>query len=266
MENLGLIAGGGQFPLMVAEAARKKGLRIIAVAHIGETDLSLADRVDEIVWIKLGQLGHLIKSLKKNGVCRALMAGSITKRRMFENVMPDLAGAAVISRLAIFHDDNILKAVDRALAKEGIEIISSVSFLSELFAEPGYLTKRRPGRAEKEDIRFGWNMAKELGRLDIGQCLVVRKKTVLAVEAIEGTDETIRRGGALAREKAVVVKVCKPNQDLRFDLPTVGFETVKTMSSVRASALAIEAGKTLVFNRKEMVDYADNSGIAIISI
>jgi len=265
-ENIGLIAGGGQFPLMAADAAKKKGFNIIAVAHIGETDSILAEKVDEIIWIKLGQLGRLIKSLKKFGVCKALMAGSIKKRRMFEGIKPDLTGAAVISRLAIFHDDNILKAVDRALAKEGIEVISSASFLPELFAAPGCLTKRKPSRSEKEDIKFGWDMAKELGRLDIGQCIVVRKKTVLAIEAIEGTDETIRRGGELAKEKAVVIKLCKPNQDLRFDLPTIGLETLKTMSLVKASVLAVEAGKTLVFDREEMVKYADNAGISIISI
>jgi DUF1009 family protein len=264
-EIIGLIAGGGQFPLMVADAARKKGLRVVAAAHLGETEPSLSDRVNEIVWLKLGQLGQLIKALKRNGVKKALMAGSIAKRRMFDNIRPDLKGLAVISKLAIFHDDDILRAVAGELAKEGIEIVSATSYLPELLAPPGCLTRRRPSKSEKEDIDFGWKVAKELGRLDIGQCVVVRRKTVLAVEAIDGTNETILRGGGLAREKAVVIKVSKPGQDLRFDLPSVGLETARVMAKVRASVLAVEAGKTLIFDRSDMIQYANEEGISIIS-
>jgi len=264
-EIIGLIAGGGQFPLMVAEAARKQGLRVVAAAHLGETEPSLSDMVSEIVWLKLGQLGQLIKALKRNGVKKALMAGSIAKRRMFDNIRPDLKGLAVISKLAIFHDDDILRAVAGELAKEGIEIVSATSYLPELLAPPGCLTRRRPSKSEKEDIDFGWKVAKELGRLDIGQCVVVRRKTVLAIEAIDGTNETILRGGGLAREKAVVIKVSKPGQDLRFDLPTVGLETARVMAQVRASVLAVEAGKTLIFDRTDMIQYANEAGISIIS-
>jgi len=264
-EIIGLIAGGGQFPIMIAEFAKKEGLRVIAVAHHGETEPSLSERVDDVVWIKLGQLGQLINALKKKGVKKALMAGTITKKRMFENIRPDLKGLTFMSKLAIFHDDDILKAVAQELAKEGIEIVSSTSYLPELLAPPGCLTKRRPNRSEREDIHFGWKVAKELGRLDIGQCVVVRGKTVLALEAIDGTDETVFRGGRLAREKAIVVKVSKPNQDLRFDVPSVGLETVKMMSRVKASVLAVEAGKTLMFDRPEMIAHADRAGISIIS-
>ena len=264
-EIIGLIAGGGQFPLMIAEAARKQGLRVVAAAHLGETEPSLSDRVNEIVWLKLGQLGQLIKALKRNGVKKALMAGSIAKRRMFDNIRPDLKGLAVISKLAIFHDDDILRAVAGELAKEGIEIVSATSYLPELLAPPGCLTRRRPSKSEKEDIDFGWKVAKELGRLDIGQCVVVRRKTVLAIEAIDGTNETILRGGGLAREKAVVIKVSKPGQDLRFDLPTVGLETARVMAQVRASVLAVETGKTLIFDRTDMIQYANEAGISIIS-
>ncbi|MFH1293067.1 MAG: UDP-2,3-diacylglucosamine diphosphatase LpxI [Pseudomonadota bacterium] len=262
---LGLIAGGGQFPLMVAEAARKSGFHVVAVAVSGETEPSLSDKVEEIVWIKLGQLGHLIKAFKKNGVQKALMAGTITKKLMFENIRPDLKGLAVMSRLAMFHDDNILRSLADELTEEGIEIVSSTTHLPELIAPPGCLTRRRPSKSEKEDIYFGWEVAKELGRLDIGQSVVVRSKTVLALEAIDGTDETILRGGRLAKKNAVVVKVSKPDQDLRFDVPSVGLETVKVMSQVKASALAVEAGKTLLFDRSEMVEYADRAGIAIIA-
>ena len=263
-EVIGLIAGGGQFPLMVAQAARKRGLRVVAVAHLDETDSSLSEEVDKVVWIRLGQLGQLIKAFKKNGVGSALMAGSVRKKRMFE-IRPDLKGLSIASKLAIFHDDDILRAVAKELANEGVEIVSCTSYLPELLAPPGCFTKRRPTKAEKEDIHFGWKVAKELGRLDIGQCVVVRKKTVLALEAIEGTDETILRGGRLAREKAVVVKVSKPGQDLRFDVPSVGLETIKVMSQVKASVLAVEAQKSLLFDKSEMIDYADRAGITIVS-
>ena len=194
------------------------------------------------------------------------MAGTITKKKMFENIKPDLKGLTVMSKLAIFHDDDILRAVAKELAREGIEIASSTTYLPELLAPPGCLTRRRPGKEEEKDIYFGWKMAKELGRLDIGQCVVVRNKTVLALEAIDGTDETILRGGGLAKEKAVVVKVSKPDQDLRFDVPSVGLETLKIMSRVKASVLAVEAGKTVMFDKSAMIEYANNSGISIMSV
>jgi len=263
---IGLIAGGGQFPLLVAEAAKKDGMRIIAVAHLDETDPKLSDRVDDIVWVKLGQLGQLIKAFKKRGVTEALMAGTITKKRMFENIWPDLKGLTIMTKLAFFHDDDILRAVTRELAREGVTIIGSAQFLPELIAPEGCLTARVPNKTEKEDIRFGWKMAKELGRLDIGQCVVVRKRTVLALEAIDGTDATILRGGKLAHEKAVVVKVSKPRQDLRFDVPSVGLETIRTLSRVNGAVLAVEAGKTLLFDKSEMIAEADRKNIAIVSL
>lgn len=250
--------------MMVAEAARKSDFHVVAVAVNGETDPSLSDKVDKIVWIKLGQLGQLIKAFRKEGVQEALMAGTITKKRMFENIMPDLKGLTVISKLAIFHDDDILRALAEELAKEGIEIVSSTLYLPELLAPSGYLTKKKPNKGEREDIDFGWKVAKELGRLDIGQCVVVRRKTVLAVEAIDGTNETILRGGRIGRKEVVVVKVSKPNQDLRFDVPAVGPETIKIMSQAKASVLALEAGKTLIFDREEMIAGADKMGISII--
>jgi hypothetical protein len=265
-EVLGLIAGGGVFPLMVADAARDKGLRVVAVAHKGETDPLLSEKVDEMAWIKLGQLGHLIKVFKKAGVTKTVMAGTINKKKMFENVRPDLRGLTLMSRLAIFHDDDILRAVAGELQREGIHIVSSAEHLPELLAPRGNLTRKKPNQSEREDVEFGWKIAKELGRLDIGQCVVVRKKTVLAMEAIEGTNETILRGGKLAREKAVVVKVSKPNQDLRFDVPAVGLDTIQVMAQVNASVLAIEAGKTLIFDKLAMISYAERSRIVIVSL
>jgi DUF1009 family protein len=264
-ESIGLIAGGGQFPQLIADAARIQGYRVVAVAHQGETDAGLEDKVDTLVWIKLGQFGHLIHALKKNGVQRALMAGTIAKRRMFSGLRPDLKGLALMSKMAVFHDDGILRAVSDELKSQGIEIIPSTFCLPDLLSPRGCLTKRRPSRKEMEDIEFGWRIAKELGRLDIGQCVVVRDKTVLALEAMEGTDATILRGGDLAREKAVVIKLSKPGQDLRFDVPTVGLKTLETMARVKASVLAIEANKTLLFDKSAVIEYADKKGIVIMS-
>lgn len=248
---------------MVADSIKKQGHRVVAVAHRDETDPALADRVDQIVWINLGQLGQLIKALKKNKVQKALMAGEISKRSMFR-VKPDLKGLTLMSKIAIFHDDGILRSLAKELEREGIHIVSSASFVPELLSPPGCLTRRKPTKKEKEDIQVGWRVAKELGRMDIGQCVVVRRKTVLALEAMEGTDETILRGGRLAKEKAVVVKVCKPNQDLRFDVPSVGLRTMENMSEVKASVLALEAGKTLMFDKSEMIQLANRSGISIV--
>jgi DUF1009 family protein len=265
MDKIGLIAGSGKFPLMVAESAKQRGLQVVAVAHKGETVSELAEKVDDITWVGLGQFGHLISAFKSKEVKHVLMAGAITKTNVFSDVRPDLKGLAVLGKLLVLHDDDILRAVARELEKEGIIVISSATYLPELLAPRGCLTRRKPRKEELEDIEFGWMVAKELGRLDIGHCVVVRRKTVLAVEAIEGTNKTILRGGELAKERAVVVKVCKPSQDLRFDLPAVGLDTVKVMKSVDATVLAIEAGKTLVFDRDEMIDLADANGIAIVS-
>jgi len=265
MDKIGLIAGSGTFPLLIADSAKRRGLEVIAVAHEGETMPELASKVDEITWIGLGQFGHLLSALKSRGISHVLMAGAITKAKIFANIRPDLKGLAVIGKLLIFHDDDILRAVARELEKEGITVVSSTAYLPELLAPSGCLTKRKPSKEEMEDIEFGWMIAKELGRLDIGHCVVVRRKTVLAVEAIEGTDKAILRGGQLAKEDAVIIKVSKPNQDLRFDLPAVGLDTVKVMSKVNASVLAIETGKTLIFDKEEMIRLANRNGIAIIS-
>jgi len=264
-KSIGIIAGGGKFPLMAASSARKKGFHVVAVAHEGDTDAALADVADNITWVKLGQLGKMISAFKKEGVQKALMAGSISKSHMFGKARPDLKGIALISKLAILHDDGILRAVAKEFAREGIEIVSSIEYLPELLAMKGCLTKKRPDREQEEDIRLGWNVAKELGRLDVGQCVVIRNRAVLALEAIDGTNETIMRGGKIAGKNAVVIKVSKPDQDMRFDVPSVGRETIEVMSRVKASVLAIEAGKTLLFDREEMIEYADKAGISIVS-
>lgn len=266
MEKIGLIAGNGIFPIEFAKAAKQKGLSVVAVAHEGETMPELAPWVDHIFWVKVGQLGKLINCFKEQGVHDVLMAGGIKKTRLFGGAMPDMRGIALLARMVHKKDDSILRAVAQELESEGIMVRESTLFLDNLVAAPGTLTKRAPTKEERQDIEFGWLMAKEIGKLDIGQTVVVKDQAILAVEAIEGTDEAIRRGGALCGEGAVVVKVCKPQQDLRFDLPAIGSQTIRSMAEVKARCLAVEAGKTIVIEREALIREAEKSGIAIIAI
>lgn len=266
IERLGLIAGGGQFPVVVAKTAQEKGIKVYTVAHLDETDPTVASVADEIEWVRLGQVGRLIKFLKKNNVRDAVMAGTIKKTRMFSKLRPDLKALSILATIDHTRDDGVLRAFANALEKEGITVRFSTFLLPELLAPTGCWTRRKPSKSEMEDVRFGWKLAKEIGRLDIGQSIVVRDGSVLAVEAIEGTDATIRRGGMLGRDKTVVVKVSKPNQDMRFDVPAIGVKTIEIMHEVGASVLAVEAGGTVVFNIKEMTTVADEYGIAIIAL
>jgi DUF1009 family protein len=262
---IGLIAGNGKFPLLIAKAAQKEGKKIVAVAHIGETLEELESLVDKIYWIRLGEFGKLIRTFKNEGVKEVLMAGGVDKKKMFSKIHPDLKGLLIMAKMGHRKDDFILRTVATELEKDGLKVHPSTAFLPSLLAPAGILTKRSPSTSEEKDIDFGWAMAKELGKLDIGQCLVVRNGAVVAVEAIEGTDETIRRGGQLAREKAVVIKVSKPFQDLRFDLPAVGEQTIQTMHEVKAGVLAVEAEKTLIFDREATIQLANQYKIAIVS-
>jgi len=262
---IGLIAGKGQFPMLFARAARAAGLKVVAVAIQGETLPELEPEVDAITWIKLGQLGKLIKTFQRAGVSRAAMCGGVSKPRMFD-IKPDLKAMLYIKKLMHLADDGILRSLAKVLADEGIEIMASHELVPELLAAEGGYTRRGPDQAEQADAELGWRMAGELGKLDIGQALVVKGKAVVAVEAMEGTDECIRRGGQLAGGKgAVVVKRCKPDQDLRFDLPSVGEGTVAVMQRAGASCLVIEAGRTLVFDHEGMVKRADEAGICIMA-
>jgi len=262
---IGLIAGTSQFPLLFARAARAAGYRVVTVAFRGETFPQLEAEVDEITWVKLGKLGQLIKALNKGGARRAVMAGGVNKTRLFRDVKPDLKALSLLRRLRHRADDGLLRLLAEALAEEGVEIIASHELVPELLAAPGVYTSRGPTASEQEDARLGWDMSAELGKLDIGQCLVVKGRVVVAVEAIEGTDQCIRRGGELAAGGAVVVKRAKAIQDVRFDLPSVGADTVTTMAQAGASCLVIEAGRTLVFDREEMVERADAADICVMA-
>ena len=265
-ERLGLIAGNGRFPIIFAENARKLGYLVSAVAHEGETDPDLANHVDRIHWIKIGQLNKLIKAFKEDEVHQAVMLGGIKKTHVFTTVRPDFRTLALATRLALWKDDDILREFAKELEREGISICESTFGLEGILAEEGTLTARVPSQKEWEDIRYGWEVAHDIGRLDIGQCVVIKDRVVVAVEAVEGTDEAIKRGGQLAKEGAVVVKRCKPQQDLRFDLPAVGPRTIDVMKSVKASVLAVEAGRTIFLDRELMLEKARSAGIAIVGL
>ncbi|MGQ9687918.1 MAG: LpxI family protein [Desulfobaccales bacterium] len=262
-EKIGLIAGKGQFPLLFAEAARRQGLEVVAVAHRGETDPRLESLCQQCQWIAVGQLGKLIRVFKTAGVSRAVMAGGLSRGRLFREFRPDLRALNLVRRLGAGHDDRLLRGVAAELEAEGITIISPLEYLEDLLAPPGPLSRRRPTTLELQDVEFGFRIARALGHLDLGQCVVVRRQVVTALEAIEGTDEAIRRGGRLAGRGAVVIKVCKPGQDLRFDLPAVGTGTIEVMREVEARVLAVEAGKTIIFDRRDMIDLADQGRIAV---
>jgi DUF1009 family protein len=264
MQPIGLIAGGGQFPLLFARRAAARGYRVIAAAYHGETEGRLAEAVDELAWFHLGQVSRLIRYFRNHGVTETVMMGKIAKTRLFTDVRPDVKAIAILARMRHTHDDGLLRAFAAALEAEGIQVRAATFLLPEILAPAGCWTRRRPGRGEMADLRLGWEVAREVGRLDIGQCVVVGGGTVLAVEAIDGTDATIRRGGVLGRGQAVVAKVCKPNQDERFDMPAVGLETVDCMQESGVRALAVEAGRAVVFDRSEMIALADRHRIAIV--
>lgn len=264
-KTIGLIAGTSQFPLLFARSARARGYRVVAVAIEGETFPELSAEVDEIAWVKLGKLGKLLKAFHKAGVTRAVMAGGVKKTRMFKDVKPDLKALSLISRMKHLADDGLLRTFAKVLADEGIEIVASHDLVPELLANEGVYTKRAPSQEEQDDIDLGWQVGGDMGRLDIGQCLVLKGKVVIAVEAVEGTDACIARGGELAGSGTVVVKRCKPIQDMRFDLPSVGADTVAAMERAGAACLCIEAGRTLVFDREAMVAAADKAGISIVA-
>jgi len=265
-ERLGLIAGNGRFPIIFADNARKLGYHVSAVAHEGETDPELANHVDRIHWIKIGQLNKLINAFKDDQVHQAVMLGGIKKTHVFTTLRPDFRTLALATRLALWKDDDILRELAKELEKEGITICESTFGLEGILAEEGLLTTRKPSEKEWEDIRYGWEVAHDIGRLDIGQCVVVKDRVVVAVEAVEGTDEAIKRGGQLAKDGAVVVKRCKPQQDLRFDLPAVGPRTIDIMASVNASVLAVEAGRTILLDRDLMLEKAQAARIAVVGL
>lgn len=265
-EKIGIIAGGGQFPLLFIEAARKAGRKVMVIAHKGETDERVAEAADDVCWVKLGQLGKVISWFRQQGVAETVFLGTITKTKIFRDIMPDFKALTLWNKIDAKQDDAILRAVATALEQEDIAVRESTMYLQHLLFPKGVLSKKKPSKEQRRDIEFGWQHARAIGKLDIGQCVVVRNCTVVAVEAIEGTDAAIRRGGTLARENAVVVKVKKPGQDFRFDLPATGVTTIQTLSEVKGAVLAVEAGQALLFDREEMMLAADRAGIVVVGV
>lgn len=266
MATLGLIAGGGRFPLLLAESARAAGHRVVAVAHRNQTDPAIEKVADACTWVKLGQIGKMVEALKEGGAEGVVLLGSVSKARFFRDAMLDGLGVKVLAGVAIRSDDNLLRALARHLEERGMPVVDPTPFLGDRLAPEGVLGKRQPTEAEWADARYGLELARAIGRLDLGQTVVVKDRVGLAVEALEGTDACIRRGGELAREGAVVVKAVKPNQDRRFDLPAVGPDTIAAMAQARCRLLAVEAGATLVMDLGETVRLADRERIAVVGI
>jgi DUF1009 family protein len=242
--KLGLIAGGSQFPLIFAKAAQAEGISLVVVAHQGETPAELEHLTPTLTWIRVGELGKIIATFQAAGVTQAVMAGGIHKSGALMNIQPDKRGLAFISRLPSLQDDVILRGVAQELESEGITIIESTRFLSSLLPKPGVLTEMTPDEKQWQDVRFGFVAARDIGRWDIGQSVVVKRGAVIAVEGIEGTNAAIQRGGELGGPGTIVVKVSKPQQDLRFEVPAVGPDTITVMQNVQATVLALEAGQT----------------------
>ncbi len=262
--NYGLIAGNGNFPFLVIDGARKQGVSLAVVAIKEETDRRIEDVADNVVWVGIGQLGKMISFFKKHGVEKAIMAGQVKHVQIFSGALPDLRMVKMLWNLPRRNTDALIGGVADEMAKEGIELIDSTYFIQDQLAPNGVLSKRRPSNIELGNIEYGLHIAGEIARLDLGQTIVVRAKACVAIEAMEGTDATISRAGELANGKLTVVKVAKPDQDMRFDVPVVGVPTIKTMIAAGATCLSVTAAKTLIFDREEMFQMADKYKICIV--
>ena len=268
-EKLGLIAGMGGLPLALAAEARKMGHYIVAIALQPPADESLKPLADEFHKISVGRFGRLLSLLKKQSITNVVMAGKVPKTLLYESkssIIPDLKAVKLLFSLKNHSDDTIMSAVVRELENKGITVHKTTDFTKDLLVPEGVMTGSKPSRKDIEDIEFGWDIAKKIGRLDIGQTVVVKNLAVMAVEAIEGTDKAIKRGGKLANKNAVVIKVSKPDQDMRFDVPVAGIETLRTMKKVSARVLALEAGKCIIIDKEKFIKEADKSGIVVVGV
>lgn len=265
--TIGIIAGGGQFPKLFSRAARQKGYKVVALALTGHADADLAEEMDVCLPVGLLQVGKMISLFRDQGVSQAVMLGKIYKPKVFSQAWrTDLKTMSLLAQRRHGHDDHLLRLFAEAMAQSGITIQPSTMLLPDLLVPAGQLGRRKPSKRQAEDAAWGFELAKQLGQYDIGQCLVVRMKTVLAVEAIEGTDAAIERGGAMGGGKAVVIKVAKPQQDLRFDLPSIGADTIRTMARAGCTCLAVEADRTLCFDQREVIALADQNKIAVLAM
>jgi hypothetical protein len=266
VERIGLIAGNGQLPFLFARAARERGLDVVAVAHRGEADAALASEVASLTWVRLGQVDRILKAFRAGGVSRAAMAGGIGRVKAFTEVRPDLGALRILSRVRRFGDDALLRAIAGYFEEHGVTIVAPTDYLAEVLCPEGHLAGPTLQPAQEKDVALGREVAALLGQADVGQTVVVREGHVLALEAVEGTDETIRRGGRLGGKGAVVVKRCKPEQDLRFDLPAVGPRTLDVMAEVGARVLALEAGRTVLLDAPALFAGAKARGISVVGV
>jgi len=275
----GLIAGNGRFPFMVVEGARRAGVSLSVAAIREETDPRIEQEVERLSWVGIGQLGKMIRFFKGEGVEKAIMAGQVKHVQIFSGAVPDARMLKMLLKLPRRNTNSLIGAVAAELASEGIDLIDSTCFLQEYLPTPGTLGGRKPNAAERADIEYGLEIAREMARLDLGQTIVVRGKACVAIEAMEGTDATIRRAGELMRggkEKQkrlrltsgalTVLKLSKPDQDMRFDVPVVGVPTIEAMAEAGATCLCVSAGKTLMFDRDELLALADKNKIAIVAV
>ncbi len=262
----GLIAGYGSFPLEIATVLKKNGYEIHTAAVREETSPEIEALSDSVVWLHVGQVGSMIKAFKAAGVEQVIMAGKVRKLHLFRNFRPDWTAVKALMRLADRRDDTLLNTIADLLAENGITLLSQVEHAGEMLAGKGLLFGPKPRSAQLRDMDFGFSHAKGIAGLDIGQTVVVQDGAVLAVEAIEGTDEAIRRGGGLGNGKAIVVKVAKPEQDLRFDVPAIGPDTLRTMHESGCKAIAVEAGLTLLLEREQLAETADRFGISVFGL
>jgi DUF1009 family protein len=265
LDTLGILAGNGVYPRLLADSARKAGVRkIVAAAFTGETDPTLTQDVDLIEWMRVGQLNRLLKFFRAHDIHRAIMAGQIAPKNLFD-LQPDWKALLLLGKLKERNAESIFAAIADELAKIDVELLPATTFLENSLASSGLVVGAKLSRQEEEDVDLGWKTAKEIARLDIGQTVIVKNGTIVALEALEGTNETIKRGGTLARSGAVMVKVTKPNQDMRFDVPVIGVETIRIAAKAKLRVVAVEAGKTLLLEHAAIIDLANHSRISIVA-
>jgi UDP-2,3-diacylglucosamine hydrolase len=264
-ENLGIIAGNGVYPRLIADAARKAGVKkIVAAAFTDETDQILRQHVDVLEWMRVGQLGRLLKFFSGQGIHHAIMAGQIAPKNLFD-LRPDLKALTLLGKLRVRNAESIFAAIADELAKINIDLLPATTFLEDSLASPGLIAGPKLSSRQEHDVELGWSVAKEIARLDVGQTIIIKNGTIVAVEALEGTNEAIKRGGTLAREGAVMVKVSKPNQDMRFDVPVIGVDTIRIAAESGVRVIAVEAGRTLLLQNDAIADLANRSKTSIVA-
>jgi len=264
--KFGLIAGNGKFPFLVVEGAKKQGASLAVVAIKEETDERIEEIAEKIIWVGIGQLGKMISFFKQEAVEQAIMAGQVRHIQIFSGALPDLRMIRMLWNLPQRNTDALIGGVADEMRREGIELIDSTYFIQDKLAKEGVLTKRKPDETERGNVEYGLRIANEIARLDLGQTIVVRARACVAIEAMEGTDAVIKRAGELAKGKLTVVKVAKPNQDMRFDVPVVGVPTIEEMIKAGATCLCLTARKTLIFDEEEMLGLANRRKISIIAV